>query len=64
MSHLPHGTKNSTAEERSNERSPHGNLEEPVMKEEVEDTPEEDPINPAPSHAIHVEKKDTSPRTV
>ena len=39
-------------------------LEEPMMKEEVEDTPKEEPIKPAPSHAIHVEKKDTSPRIV
>ena len=26
VSHLPHGTKNHPAEERSNERSPHGNF--------------------------------------
>ena len=41
-----------------------GILEEPVMKEEVENTPKNTQLNPAPSHAIHVEKKDTSPRIV
>ena len=39
-------------------------LEEPVMKEDVEDTPKEDPSKPALSLAIHVEKKDTSPKIV
>ena len=37
-------------------------LEEPVMKEDVEDThTKETKLKPAPSHAIHVEK-DTSPK--
>ena len=39
-------------------------LEEVVMKEEMEDTPKKNQLNPAPSLAIHVEKKDTSPRIV
>src|SRR3954470_23156072 len=41
-----------------------GILKEPMMKEEVEDTPKEEQSNPAPSLAIHVEKKDTSPKIV
>ena len=39
-------------------------LEEVVMKEEMEDTPKEDPRKPTLSLAIHVEKKDTSPKIV
>ena len=39
-------------------------LVETVMKEDVEDTPKEDRVNPALSLVIHVEKKDTSPKIV
>ena len=39
-------------------------LEEAVMKEEMEDTHKKTRVNPALSLAIHVEKKDTSPKIV
>ena len=39
-------------------------LEEPVIKEDAKDTHKGNKLKPAPSHAIHVEKKDTSPKIV
>ena len=47
VSHLPHGTKNHPAEEKNAMKGAlKETLEEPMMKEEVEDTPKKDPIKP------------------